>query len=260
MEVLSPTWDAKNSCYIFRIQNVSGDTTFTVDGEPVCFDSEADKSALKLPVFPDSLLNTLVHSFIDQTKRWFTTPLVAESIKKRLRHVMIPSDFSAEGWHMPIWAPTSIITYRDHFDVCWSMLEWKSSTPKISADFLMGSMTPRAQSPEPQTQSPEQPQTQDLRTIQIQDTLIPVGDLPLSDLPPLAFYNETADGDIRRQEIRQKIREARLRVALAKLKAERMEQRYYERYGESPVESEDSSELSTDSDSGDEGLRRQTYS
>jgi hypothetical protein len=49
---------------------------------------------------------------------------------------------------------------------------------------------------------------------------------------------------------KQRIREARLRVALAKLKAERMAQKYYMRYGED-LEAEDS-ELSSDSDEHEE--------
>ena len=49
-------------------------------------------------------------------------------------------------------------------------------------------------------------------------------------------------------ESRRRIREARLRVALAKLKSQRMEQKYYERYGEKPDDSEESSDLSSDSE------------
>ena len=55
---------------------------------------------------------------------------------------------------------------------------------------------------------------------------------------------------------KQRIREARLKVALAKLKAERMTQKYYMRYGED-LEAEES-ELSSisDSDEHEEFARR----
>ena len=73
-----------------------------------------------------------------------------------------------------------------------------------------------------------------------------MGHLPLSDLPPLSFGLEEMDPA--REETRRRIREARLKVQLAKLKAQRMEQKYYERYGQVPDDSEESSDFSSDSE------------
>lgn len=267
MEVISPTWNQKESAYTFRLHVNSTDSSLLLQGEPVYIEKDTDLSQIQLPVIPDTLLQSLIHQFIEQTKQWFTTPLGDESMKKRLRHTMESIEKpEQEGWFYPIWKPISIKASRSQFMLTWILTQWTPSVPKISADFLMGPPTPRSQTPQPQ--SPEQPTAkseplvpeQELRTIQIQDTLIPIGDLPLSDLPPLSFLNESSGGDIKRQEIRHKIREARLRVALAKLKAERMEQRYYERYGEEPVDSEDSSELSSETDSAEESLGRHSYS
>ena len=70
--------------------------------------------------------------------------------------------------------------------------------------------------------------------------------MPLSDLPPLNFTTEAIDPS--REESKRRIREARLKVALAKLKAQRMEHRYFEKYGTALDNSEDSSEFSTDSE------------
>lgn len=251
MEVISPTWNPKESAYTFRFQIPSDDGPYVIHSEAVFLSTDLSGSQLELPVIPDQVLQTILHQFIEQTKQWFTTPLGDETVKKRLRHTIDRYEVPhTEGWFIPTWKPASIKASRSQFVMTWALIKMTPTQPKISADFLLGSSTPRAQ-------SPEQPSAEELRTIQIQDTLVPVGDLPLSDLPPLSFYTET---DTDRQLIRQKIREARLRVALAKLKAQRMEQRYYERYGETPMESEESSELSSESDSGDEPLGRQTYS
>lgn len=253
MEVTSPTWDAKQSTYTFHINTKLENSSLLIQGAPVFVGSDVDLSGIELPVIDSHILDTILHGFVEQTKQWFTTPLGTESMKKRLRHTTsIAAKPDQEGWYEPLWKPMLMKVARSQFQLHWVLSQWKACLPKISADFCMGSTTPRAQ-------SPEQPQTQELRTIHIQDTLVPVGDLPLSDLPPLSFYAEP-DTDQKRQEIRQKIREARLRVALAKLKAERMEYKYYERYGEMPAESEGSSDLSSDSESADEPLGRQTYS
>lgn len=256
MEVLSPTWDAKLSKYTFVLQFTSGDSSqFLVKGPSIFHEKASPISINDPPVIPDTIRDTIVNSFIEQTKQWFTTPIGNESMKKRLRHVVNSKVlFAEEGWFEPSWKPVVMNVFRNGFELGWNLEEWRATTPKIHADFLMGSQTPRAQSPEQATAS-----AQELRTIQIQDSLIPVGDLPLSDLPPLSFPSEL-ESDAKRQEIRQKIREARLRVALAKLKAERMEHKYYERYGEVPMDSEESSELSSESDSGEEPLGTQTYS
>lgn len=253
MEVTSPTWDAKQSTYTFYF-NVKPDTSSVLlKGSSVFGGPDMDLSGIELPVIDIRVLDTILLKFVESTKQWFTTPIGTESLKKRLRHtastIVKPEQ---EGWYEPVWKPSMMRVARSQFELHWTILEWQASLPKISAEFCMGSATPRAQ-------SPEQPQTQELRTIHIQDTLVPIGDLPLSDLPPMSFYAEP-DTDQKRQEIRQKIREARLRVALAKLKAERMEYKYYERYGEMPAESENSSDLSSDSESADEPLGRQTYS
>lgn len=263
MEVISPTWNQKESSYFFKLQVNPTDLSFLIQGEPVYIGNDTDISNVCLPVIPDGVLQAIVQQFIEQTKQWFATPLSDGTMKKRLRHTMEAVEKPVnEGWFHPVWKPTCIQASRSQFVLTWRLTEWNPSVPKISADFLMGSSTPRAQTPQPQSPDLPTAQTQDqeLRTIQIQDTLVPIGDLPLSDLPPLSFLNDSMEGDVKRQEIRQKIREARLRVALAKLKAQRMEQRYYERYGEAPVDSEDSSELSSDSDSAEGSLGRQSYS
>lgn len=254
MEVISPTWDAKQFTYTFRFSMKLDDTTPLLKGAPIFTSPDIDLSGIELPVIDTHVLDTIVRQFVEQTKQWFTTPISAESMKKRLRQAAAATiKPEQEGWYEPVWRPFAMKVARSQFELQWMLLEWKACSPKISAEFLMESTTPRAH-------SPDLPSAQELRTIHIQDTLVPVGDLPLSDLPPLSFYAEP-EGDHKRQEIRQKIREARLRVALAKLKAERMEHNYYERYGEHPADSEESSDLSSESDSGgEELLERQTYS
>ncbi len=231
MQVNNPTWNPQESAYIFPIS--SGPTLV---GQPI--PSHTDATLPDLSSHP--LLDTVLTVFLEKTKQYFVTPLTRERMKKYLtNHIadtVIPEE--DQGFFKPVWRPTYLKMKSNEFALYWSITSWEKSEPLIQSDFFRP-QTPTPQSPEPEV---------NLRTIHIQntmDTLIPVGDLPLSDLPPLNFAEETPE----KKEIRRRIREARLKVELAKLKAKRMEQRYYEKYGEADLESDESSLESSETDS-----------
>lgn len=235
MEIDTPIWNAEENAYTFHF---TGDVQ-TIDTDVVVL----NVAELKPPHFElttMTFLDKLLDLFLDKTKRYFVSPLQKETVKKHLRHYIadVPTLPVSGTAYTPRFKPDYLKLKSNEFSLYWSVFEWKASIPQIRPDFF------RSNSPAPQ--SPElQP---NLRTIHIQntmDTLVPVGDFPLSDLPPLDFVDDTPE----KKEIRRRIREARLKVELAKLKAKRMEQKYYERYGEARAETEDSSLGSSDSDS-----------
>lgn len=227
MEVSNPTWNPQESTYLF---------TFTgsfpiVYGAPI-----SDLSQLSPPDFAkEPSIENVLTTFLEKTKRFFVTPLQLETVKKYLHHHVEETEYPHKGeYYIPIWKPTSMKMKSSEFGLYWSIVDWHPSEPLIQPNFFR-SKTPVQQPPEP-----------NLRTIHIQnnmDSLVPVGDLPLSDLPPLHF-GESPE----KKEVRRRIREARLKVELARLKAKRMEQKYYERYGED-LEGEDSSLESSESES-----------
>lgn len=225
MEICHPSWISQENAYLFKFTG----TLQTVEGKDPVFDTSG-LTVPNVPVFIDTLLN----SFLEKSKRYFVTPLQKETIEKHLRHYIADlAPLPAEGQSfVPLWKPVSLKVKSNEFGLYWSVVEWKASEPLIRSDFF------QSKSPEPEP---------NLRTIHIQntmDSLVPVSDLPLSDLPPLNFGEESPE----KREVRRRIREARLKVELARLKARRMEQKYYERYGEDMV-SEDSSLETSDSDS-----------
>lgn len=229
MDIASPTWNSERSSYNFVL---SGDL-------PKCTSSAFLKNTTPIPTPVPSI--TFIDEFVNKTKHYFVSSLTTESVLKRLRHVFLTEmvtaslDECTSDWISAVFVPISIEVKNKEFIVTWSLVKLVSQAPLISMEFT-GAPSPRAQSPAPLTASEE-----NLRTIQIQNTmdgLITVGDLPLSDLPPLPFYPPKEDE-------KKKVREARLRVALAKLKAERLAQKYYTRYGQE----ESDSELSSDSGS-----------
>lgn len=232
IEVGHPKWISQEAAYEFTFPSAP-----TFEGPPVPNDT--------IPSLPDlskeAVLQEILTGFLDKTKQFFVTPLQLEKIKKYLtNHITDESRSPAEaGFYKPTWKPAYLKMKSSEFALYWTVASWKLTGPLIQSDFFRP-QTPKQQSPELQ-----QP---NLRTIHIQntmDSLVPVGDLPLSDLPPLNFGEESPE----KREVRRRIREAKLKVELARLKARRMEQKYYERYGEEAVESDESSLESSESDS-----------
>jgi hypothetical protein len=231
MEIGVPTWNSSTMSYSFRILKSNISLTQRLYYEP---------PNVNFPATPSDSEGFL-QEILEKTKKYFTTPLTVEKV---LRHLRYTTDTSASpkeaGWYEFLWKPTVFIVKSGDFCLSWELDEVKPIEPVIPAEFT--ATTPRAQSPAPEQAS--------LRQIQIHDSLIPVGDLPLSDLPPLSFGMEEVDPQ--KEENKRRIREARLKLQLAKLKAQRMEQKYYERYGQRAQESDESSDFSSDSEESEE--------
>lgn len=230
MEIGTPTWNSGSQSYSFRILKSS----HRLDQVLYC---EDPVQKLDLPASQvQSYCTAFVPAFLQQTKKYFTNPLTYEKVARHLRHTILTEGLPTKaGWYTVSWEPYSLTIKANDFLLTWHASSVQESEVVIPPEFTT-STTPRAQSPLPE-------QT---RNIQIHDSLIPVGDLPLSDLPPLSF--ETGQVDPAHEEIKRRIREARLKVQLAKLKAQRMEHRYFERYGTQVEDSEDSSEFTSDSE------------
>lgn len=236
MEVGTPTYNSGSSSYTFRLLH----GTQVIEDKAFYDETMRD---LPFPAIPsDSKVSTsFVEDFLSKTKKYFTNPLTSEKVLRHLRHTASNEIFSKkEGWYECRWEPYSFTIKPNDFLLTWHLVKCEETIASIPAEFTL-STTPRAQTPN----VPEQTESQ-LRNIFIHDSLIPVGDLPLSDLPPLAFGTEEIDPE--KEEVKRRIREARLKVQLAKLKAQRMEQKYYQRYGQPAEESDESSDYSTESE------------
>lgn len=241
MEIGVPTWNSNTMSYSFRILKSNFNVSQRLYYEP---------PNVSFPAKPtDANCETFVQELLEKTKKYFTTPLTVEKVLRHLHYTTDMKDAPKEaGWYEFHWVPSLFVVKTGDFTVSWELEEARPIEPLIPAEFT--TTTPRAQSPA----APEQPA---LRQIQIHDSLIPVGDLPLSDLPPLSFGTEETDPE--KEESKRRLREARLKLQLAKLKAQRMEQKYYERYGQTPEESDESSEFSSDSEEGSLAFGRSSH-
>jgi hypothetical protein len=134
-----------------------------------------------------------------------------------------------------------MIVKSKEFCLVWTSVA-KETEPVISSDFL--NLAPSRSS------SPAPAETKDLRTIQLQaQTGLVEHEIPMSaDLsdPRMTLEYENSPHSAEKK----RIREARLRAALANLRAERLTEKYYQKYG-TPAE-DDSSGLSSDSEDQDQ--------
>jgi len=234
MEVANPVWNSKESSYVFHLSG----SYFTVS--PMSHSSPG--APFKTPVLDTNVVSGFLDVFVQKTAKHFATPLRTTNILPRLKHVWTPPtvDLTDKSYVFE-WTPKEMIVKSREFCLVWTSVA-RESEPVISSDFL--NLAPSRSS------SPAPAETKDLRTIQLQaQTGLVEHEIPMSaDLSDprmtLEYENSAHSAEKKR------IREARLRAALANLRAERLTEKYYEKYG-TPAE-DDSSGLSSDSVDQDE--------
>jgi len=234
MEVANPVWNSKESSYVFHLSG----SYFTVS--PMSHSSPG--APFKTPVLDTNVVSGFLDVFVQKTAKHFATPLRTTNILPRLKHVWTPPtvDLTDKSYVFE-WTPKEMIVKSREFCLVWTSVS-RESEPVISSDFL--NLAPSRSS------SPAPAETKDLRTIQLQaQTGLVEHDIPMSaDLndPRMILEYENSPHSAEKK----RIREARLRAALANLRAERLTEKYYQKYG-TPAE-DDSSGLSSDSEDEDQ--------
>lgn len=245
MEISIPTYNSSNLSYAFRVLQSNHTIKQDLYYEP-------SKTTVEPPASPETT-QAFVSEFLEKSKKYFTSPLTIEKVLRHLRHTVQPAELpSQEAWYSFTWKPALFVIKAGDFALGWTVAHFEQMDAVIPVEFVEPT-TPKAEA----VKAPEQSANQ-IRNILIHDSLIPVGDLPLSDLPPLSFGTE--EFDPAREETKRRIREARLKVQLARLKAQRMEQKYYERYGQVPEDSEESSDFSSESEEDEVSFGNRSHS
>ena len=228
MEITNPVWSAKDSSYMFKI---SGSPLF------LNVQSFASSAAENVPQPTPAQLESLLDRFIEKTSKHFATPLRTSNILPRLKHIWnVVEHLNPETFYMFQWSPVAMIVKSKEFCLVWSSVA-QPCAPVIPSDFLNLSAPSRSGSPAPESR--------DLRTIQLQpQTSLVEHDVPMADVnDPRLMTLEYENSPISVE--RKRIREARLRAALANLRAERLTEKYYQKYGTNAEDG--SSDLSSDS-------------
>lgn len=230
LELEAPIWYSKDSMYVSNIKRSSSD--MILYSEPC--DISKEKQNIEPKPVEQAVLAELAHELHGLVTGWFTTPLTKEQIEKRLHFKFLAFDYKPESkWVKFKWVPKYLQVQSKGFYVAWSVDSYVEANPRIPLAFLE-SVTPRATTPTDGSKN-------QIRNIVIQPGAGPdieqVDDIPLSDQPS-SF--EIHDG---RSREKQRVRQAKLRVAIARLRLEEMKQRYLLHYGaQEGLESSESEE------------------
>ncbi len=233
---VTPVWDSKLQTYKIMISS----PTVRLSSAPQYIDISSNGAAeIEHPDMTSSEAVEVVSQFIkalllkDSQENWFSTRLRESSILKKLEHkwelnsTVVPT----HNWIRAVWAMNSLEITTKGFTLRWMLLRFESAQPQISSRFLpalSAPQTPRSASPEP-----------DVKQITIQ----PTAEMNLDELEvgyDIPYANDRTMNLQEQMNDRHALQEARLRLALAKLKAERLKNAYFSKYGEEYSEEEDS--------------------
>jgi hypothetical protein len=236
MEFSTPTWDAKNSVYKIRIIN----TAVCLESEPQYLDLSGG-SKVDIPDMNTEDFKGACEAFVsalitkDGSSKWFATRLKESSVLKRLAHKWAdppPAVSPLLGWFTSMWRPTLVEIGTSGFTLHWQIVGFENTEPQISSRFLPTLSGPPSPVPEEATPTDQK----DLKQITIQ------GGNELETVYDIPFTNENTAIDFNEQlRDKESLQEAKLRLALAKLKAQRLARSYYDKYGEAE-EDEDEEE------------------
>jgi hypothetical protein len=231
MEFSTPQWDSTKNLYRIRLSirvTIKSEPFYLdISGQPIVPEAAQDSSEFA------GFLQEFIPAFCkkDAESKWFSSRLKESSVLKKLSHVWsVGMDLPTESqWCTASWQPSVLEIHSTGFQLCWGVTEFLPANPQISSRFIAFSEAP--------TPRPESPNEIRQVTLHSSDELEAVYDIP--------FTTKNTALDLEEQERdRRMVQEARLRLALAKLKSERVMDNYYRKYGDVPAE--DVSDLSED--------------
>lgn len=245
MEFSSPIWDARTSVYKITIR-----TSLTLASEPQYVDLSGMSYTIESPDKSSDEMKSIVETFVtaliakDTQAKWFSSRLKESSILKRLSHVWVESDMNpVHEWSIAHWSPIFLEVASQGFTIHWRITHFEESTPQISSRFLAISR-PESPTAEAERSAPSLARSateQALKQITIQpSSKMGMHAEEMETINDIPFTNENTAIDFQEQ-MRDKdaLQEARLRLALAKLKANRLSNTYYQKYGETFTDEED---------------------
>lgn len=234
----TPTWYSKESMYSAVVKT----TDITLDSEPLDLSKEGQNIQPTSEV-TEEVRKDVARVLTDLLISWFTTPLTTEQIEKRLKFDFQPFQYHPEAkWVKVRWVPKYFQVQKKGFYLLFQVQSYIEASPRIPLSFLEAT-TPRATTPTEDTM----PQ---MRNVVIQ----PTTGLDLAEMIPYADHHSSLELRDEHTRDRQRLRQARLKAAIARLKVEEMKERYLRQYGangmdESSDSEEDSSSELSDTDS-----------
>jgi hypothetical protein len=233
----SPVFFSKDSIYVSNVKET--DVVLLTDGIDL---SKTGQVLTPTDEQIESTRVTMIEIIQPQILTWFTTPITVDKLRKNLKFEFAPFEYTPESrWVSVRWVPKHFKIQTKGFVLLFSVQSFVESNPRIPLSFLE-STTPRASTPE------DAPLVRNIvvrpGAIQIPSDLIESTDIPLSE----SHASMEIEMDDKKSTERQRLRQAKLRAAIARLKVEEMRERYIREYGDVDDENEDSDDSSLESE------------
>jgi len=233
----SPVFFSKDSIYVSNVKET--DVVLLTEGVDL---SKTGQVLSPTAEQIESTRVTMIEIIQPQILTWFTTPITVDKLRKNLKFEFAPFEYTPESrWVSVRWVPKHFKIQTKGFVLLFSVQSFVESNPRIPLSFLE-STTPRATTPE------DAPLVRNIvvrpGAIQIPSDLIESTDIPLSE----SHASMEIEMDDKKSTERQRLRQAKLRAAIARLKVEEMRERYIREYGDVDDENEDSDDSSLESE------------
>jgi hypothetical protein len=233
----SPIFFSKDSIYVSNVKET--DVVLLTEGVDL---SKTGQVLSPTAEQIESTRVTMIEIIQPQILTWFTTPITLDKLRKNLKFEFAPFEYTPESrWVSVRWVPKHFKIQTKGFVLLFSVQSFVESNPRIPLSFLE-STTPRASTPE------DAPLVRNIvvrpGAIQIPSDLIESTDIPLSE----SHASMEIEMDDKKSTERQRLRQAKLRAAIARLKVEEMRERYIREYGDVDDENEDSDDSSLESE------------
>jgi len=222
LEVLAPHFESDKKRYIFTFKNA-----------PKLEETTADPT--KLTITEDELYDSFVMDFLTQASKYFSKPLERAVFFKRLvfqystEEIDLTRVLETGETFRATWIPARILFYTNRYEFQLNLAEVEAVIvpSAIPSGFLEGLGVPG----------------EEIETVMMQPEAM---ELPIAEVNIIPFGEITPEEKAKRELVRKRVRQARLRASLAKLKAERLANRYYKRYGTFEMDSSESDLTSED--------------
>lgn len=222
----TPTWYSKESMYSAIVKT----SDITLDSETIDLSKEG-QAILPPSEQTEELRKEIAAPLTDLLLSWFTTPLTTEQIQKRLKFEFQPFQYQLENkWVKVRWVPKYFQVQKKGFYLLFQVQSFIEASPRIPLSFLEAT-TPRATTPTDE----KVPQ---MRNIVIQ----PSTSIDLAEMIPYAEHQSSLELRDEHTRDRQRLRQARLKAAIARLKVEEMKERYLRHYGDTGFDESSESE------------------
>jgi hypothetical protein len=233
----SPVFFSKDSIYVSNVKET--DVVLLTEGVDL---SKTGQVLTPTAEQVESTRVTMIEIIQPQILTWFTTPITLDKLRKNLKFEFAPFEYTPESrWVSVRWIPKHFKIQTKGFVLLFSVQSFVESNPRIPLSFLE-STTPRATTPE------DAPLIRNIvvrpGAIQIPSDLIESTDIPLSE----SHASMEIEMDDKKSTERQRLRQAKLRAAIARLKVEEMRERYIREYGDIDDENEESDDSSLESE------------